>query len=105
MSELGTQLEIETTPDGVRLVGEVDAHTAPKLESALEELVASDARIVTALDGVTFMDSSGLRVVIAATEKLRAVGGDLVLSQPTDVVRRLLGVSGLEDHLTIEPAG
>lgn len=102
MTEMGTQLSVEATDAGFDLEGEIDAHTAPDLEQALGERFDSGATsTVLNLSGVTFMDSSGLRVVISATEKARGAGGDLVLADPQSTVRRLIEVSGLSDHLTV----
>lgn len=105
MSERGTQLEIADADNGLTLSGEVDAHTAPQLEAALTPLLGGGRTVELDLGGVSFMDSSGLRVVISATEASRSDGGDLVLVRPSDLVRRLLSVSGLTDHLSITPAG
>lgn len=101
MSDGGAQLEIHDIDGGLQAAGEVDAHTAPSLQSRLEPLVAGGGEVRLDIAGVTFMDSSGLRVIIDGTERLRAAGGDLVLVAPTDLVRRLFDVSGLTDHLTV----
>ncbi len=102
MTEMGTQLSVDANDAGFDLNGEIDAHTAPDLESALSERLATGAStVVLDIAGVTFMDSSGLRVVIAATETARAAGGDLVLDGPQSTVQRLIEVSGLSGHLTV----
>lgn len=99
MTELGTNLEIVPSGDGFALAGEIDAHTAPSLGEALD---GTDSTSVTLdMSGVSFMDSSGLRVIITATERLRERGGDLVLAKPTSTVRRLVDVAGLSEHFTI----
>lgn len=105
MADLGTQLDIEAVDDGFVLTGEIDAHTAPLLDDALGERMSSGS-VTTRLDmgGVTFMDSSGLRVVIARTQSARTAGGDLVLASMTPTVQKLIEVSGLRDHLSIAPA-
>lgn len=106
MADIGTQLDIADGDRGFVLAGEIDAHTAPMLEKSLAERLSSGS-VHTDLDlrGVTFMDSSGLRVVVAATEALRAVDGDLTLVAPTSSVAKLIEVSGLSDHLSIASAG
>lgn len=101
MADLGTELSIEPRDDGLSLRGEVDAHTAPSLRDALFERLAADSTVSLLMHDVTFMDSSGLRVVIEATEKARAADGDVVLVGPTTTVRRLVEVSGLAEHLTL----
>ena len=105
MSAPGTQLEIVTVDTGLRLDGEVDAHTAPQLDAALTPLLGEGRTVELHLAAVSFMDSSGLRVVLTSTDTARSGGGDVVLVEPSDLVRRLLSVSGLTGHLTIASAG
>jgi anti-anti-sigma factor len=100
MSDLGSQLEISATTGGWTLTGEVDAHTAPSLAVAMAELPPG----LTTLDmsGVSFMDSSGLRVLMEATARARDSGGDLVVARPSPAVARLIEISGLGDQLRLD---
>ena len=100
MSELGSQLDISPTDDGWALSGEVDAHTAPILASAMESLPAGIVRIDMA--DVSFMDSSGLRVLMEATARARDSGGDIVVVRPSPTVTRLVEISGLADQLRLD---
>ena len=100
MSELGAQLEISPTPTGWKLSGEIDAHTAPLLASALADLPAGDVTVDVA--GVSFMDSSGLRVLIDAATRARDGGGDLIIANPTPGISRLVEISGLSGQLRLE---
>ena len=100
MSELGAQLEIYPTPTGWKLSGEIDAHTAPLLASALVDLPAGDVTVDVA--GVSFMDSSGLRVLIDAATRARDGGGDLIIANPTPGISRLVEISGLSGQLRLE---
>lgn len=101
MSEIGTELTITSAEGGFDLSGEIDAHTAPALDDRVQEHLAESPDLRLGMAGVTFMDSSGLRVLIAATESSRARDGDVVLDAPTPAVLRLLEISGLADHLTV----
>ena len=86
----------EQLNETLRLVGELDAATAPHLQHRLEE-----HRGVTRLDlrDVTFIDSSGLRVLLLAS---RASGADgLALLEPSGHVRRVLEMTGLVDAFRI----
>ncbi len=90
-------------PPTIVLVGEVDPHTAPQLESALGELIdggASTVRIDAA--GLAFIDSSGLRVLVDAHRRLGSEPTVLVLAQVSPTFRRLLEVTGLDERVTIE---
>jgi anti-anti-sigma factor len=55
-------------------VGELDLATAPLLTAALAEPRAADAPVVLDLAGITFMDSSGLKVLVAAARDARENG-------------------------------
>ena len=68
MSELGAELEISTTTNGWRLRGELDAHAAPSLVRAMSAL--PPGAVIVDLADVSFVDSSGLRVLLEATNRL-----------------------------------
>jgi anti-sigma B factor antagonist len=89
-------------PDGsIVLAGEFDAYVAGDLDAAIERLPPDGpARVDVA--GVTFIDSSALRVLILHHDRLRASGGELKLVEPSLAVRRLLEVSRLEELLSTE---
>jgi anti-sigma B factor antagonist len=100
MSELGSQLEIAATDDGWRLIGEIDAHTAPGLSAAMTTL--PDGMVRVDMAGVSFMDSSGLRVLMEAMTRAREHGGDLVIAHPSASVARLIEISGLGEQLRLD---
>ena len=65
------------------LTGELDPHTAPTLRQAFVRAVTADTDLlVFDLGGVTFVDSSGLRVIIAAQQEMADRGGRFVLRSP-----------------------
>jgi anti-anti-sigma factor len=99
MAEPGAALTISPTADGWKLDGELDAHTAPALTEAMAEL--PDGEVVVDLGGVTFVDSSGLRVLLEATNRARAAGGDLTLASLNPSIQRLIDISGLSDHMHV----
>jgi anti-anti-sigma factor len=87
------------------ITGEVDAHTCGRLKAALDELLGSagDAPdLVVDMTGVTFLDSSGLRVLIGAYKEAEERGGRLRLRSPSDGVVRLLEITGLADRFIAE---
>jgi anti-anti-sigma factor len=103
-SELEHPLTIEVHIEGdeaqLTLTGELDPHTAPMLADELEGVTAEGfSSVVLILSGLGFVDSSGLRVLIAADRDLTERGGQLVLRSPSEGVRRLLEITGLLDHL------
>jgi anti-anti-sigma factor len=103
MADLGAELLITEITDGLQLTGEIDAHTTPQLEDALAPLVSiSEPQVRIDMAGLTFMDSSGLRVILSATTEARSHGGDVVLVEPSHSVTRLLEISGLTEHFTVD---
>jgi anti-sigma B factor antagonist len=100
MSELGSQLEISATATGWKLRGEIDAHTAPLLAAAMVDLPKGD--VAVDVSGVSFMDSSGLRVLIEAATRARKGGGDLVIAHSTPGIARLVEISGLAGQLRLD---
>ena len=105
--ELENPLTIEVHREGneavLTLTGELDPHTAPLLAEELDGLEAEGVTaVVLVLSNLGFIDSSGLRVLIAADRDITERGGTLTLRSPSETVRRLLEITGLNDHLTTD---
>ena len=86
------------------LAGELDPGTAPVLQERIAELAGDPAvtSVVVDLSQISFLDSSGVRVLVAGGEALRRRSAELVLRGPTANVRRILEVTGLTELLTVE---
>jgi anti-sigma B factor antagonist len=75
--------------------GEIDMESAPLLSSAIEQAILLGVPVVVDCAGVTFMDSSGLKVLLSADQS--ADRHDLVQVQnPSSQVRRLLALTDLD---------
>lgn len=85
--------------DGVPVVsisGEVDVATAPILRDRLQELAAGGAStVVVDLHQMTFLDSTGLGVLVGALKRCREGGGELRLVAPQPRILKLLDITGL----------
>lgn len=80
--------------------GELDLATAPDLQRAMDRAEASDAReIVLDLSHLSFLDSTGLRLVIHADARSRSDGNRLRLLRGSESVQRLFVLCGLADRL------
>jgi len=88
----------------ITLVGELDPATAPQLEEQIDGLLADEAvsRVVLDLAGLTFLDSSGLRVFVTARQSLADRGGELALRAPSANTQRLLDITGLGELISVE---
>lgn len=77
--------------------GEVDLDTAPALKGALADAIKDGAsNIVVNLEGVEFLDSSGLGVLIGGLKRCKEAGGMLALAGPRRPVRKVLTITGLD---------
>jgi len=80
--------------------GETDMQTSAQLERVLDDVIAEGALLVTLdLEQVDFLDSSGLRVILGASNKLSAQQGQLLLEGASSTVERVLEVTGVIERL------
>ena len=86
----------------VTAIGELDMYSGPRLREVLVGLAdAGNAEIEVDLGGLTFIDSSGLGVIVGALKRCRMSGGDLVLRNVNDKTAKVLAVTGLDRVLTV----
>jgi anti-sigma B factor antagonist len=98
---------VQTTREGdhtlVRVSGDVDIATRPELAAELDEARQGDGPILVDLTDVTFMDSTGLALMLALDRDARASGRPLAIACPEGPVRLLFAVSGVESELPLYP--
>ena len=99
-------LTLETREhDGATVVaveGEIDVYTAPKLRDALTELVASGSyHLVVDMEGVEFLDSTGLGVLVGGLKKVRVHDGSLQLVCTQERLLKIFRITGLAKVFTI----
>jgi len=101
MSDEAPILKIELRPDGLRLVGDIDAAGVDSLVSHLDPLPGSGSEIVIDLSDVAFIDSSGFRALIEAHQRAERIGRQVVMADPSPAVRRLFDIAGLVPYLHV----
>lgn len=94
-------IDDELLDDGRTLVtvaGEVDIATGPQLRQRLLELAADGrTRVIIEASQVSFIDSTGLGVLVGALKRLRQSGGDLTVVSSSPPVKKILEITGLLD--------
>jgi anti-anti-sigma factor len=88
--------------DRLVVSGELDAFSAPDLKSVVG--AASSAEVALDLSAVTFIDSSGLAMIVESHQRLAAEGRRLVITRRSDIVQRLFDLTGVASRLDLEPS-
>ncbi len=101
--DLGIEVDEARQPFVVVAVrGEVDIATAPKLREKLVELASQGAQqVVVDLEGVDFLDSTGLGVLIGGMKRLPGLDGDLTLVCTQPRILKVFEITGLNRAFTI----
>jgi anti-sigma B factor antagonist len=104
MSQPSFHLDVHRHDGAARLTvaGELDLATAPGLEGALTELLDEPGlRVCIDLRKLRFMDSTGLRSLLRATERAAREDRELTIVRGPQPIARLFEVTGLESHLPL----
>jgi anti-sigma B factor antagonist len=105
MNDAGELLKItQEQSDGtvvLRLIGELDIASAPRLEAAFGAAVPLAGRVTLDLSGVEFIDSSGLRALLAVAGRATEQQRELTIRRPSLEVQRILELSGIDGRLPV----
>jgi anti-sigma B factor antagonist len=89
----------------VAISGEVDVYSAPALKDKITELVgAGEHTLIVDLGNVTFLDSTGLGVLVEARTATAEAGGSLPLVCTQQRVLKLFTITGLDGVFSIQPS-
>jgi len=94
------ELSVTSRQEGTRTViavgGEIDVYTAPKLREQLIDLVsAGQYHLVVDMEGVDFLDSTGLGVLVGGLKRVRAHDGSLRLVCTQERILKIFRITGL----------
>ena len=85
----------------VKVEGRLDTATAPELEAELAEVLDEADELVFDLEGLEYMSSAGLRILLATQKKMGLKGGMKVINV-NDVIMEIFEITGFSDILTID---
>lgn len=98
-------MKIEKITDAQKLTivltGRMDTTTAPKLEAELKQNISGVEELVLDLEGLEYLSSAGLRVLLAA-QKVMNRQGSMVVKNVNETIMEIFEVTGFVDILTIE---
>jgi anti-sigma B factor antagonist len=100
------EIEIEDE-DGYRVLrpsGDLDVYTVGSLRDALGRMIEEKTpKVVVDLDGVPFMDSSGLGALMGGVRRMREAGGDLAVACTKEQHLKLFSITGFGEGVSIAP--
>ena len=100
---IGVSVHVQNTFMFVNLTGELDQSTAqPVKEKLIGAIEASDIKhIVFNLKGLSFMDSSGIGIILGRYNQIKDRGGRVFVVGMNPVVSKVFYMSGLNQIITI----
>ncbi|WP_394232844.1 anti-sigma F factor antagonist [Niallia oryzisoli] len=102
---LNIDLEVKQDVLCIRLSGELDHHSADELrKQAINAIEDHDIHhIILNLEHLSFMDSSGLGVILGRYKQIKQLHGEMVVCAISPSVQRLFDMSGLFKIIRLEP--
>jgi anti-sigma B factor antagonist len=86
------------------VIGRIDSTNAAELGGALDRSVDEGRNnLVLDLGGVEYMSSAGLREMVRILKRVKRGGGDLRIANPSDRVKEVLELAGLDSIFEIYP--
>jgi anti-sigma B factor antagonist len=97
-------MPLPDAPNVLPLEGEIDLHVSPRVATSLGAIIEQKpARLVVDLSRVTYIDSSGLAVLIEGMQNVEAYGGKFVLAGLQENVRPIFEIARLDQVFIIFP--
>ncbi len=87
----------------VRVAGELDHHAAAGIKESVDREMARTGAVNIAFDlgAVTFMDSSGIGMIMGRSKITSALGGRVIVYGASDNIKRIISMSGLNRLVTV----
>lgn len=95
--------ELEGDMLTVIIKGEIDHHRAPAIREAIDRDVFfyRTPKVVLDLSSIDFMDSSGLGLILGRYRKIKDMGSELILKDPTEEIMKIIKLSGVDKFIKI----
>lgn len=104
MAELEIRTQTVSGVPTVHLRGELDADNAPRVRHLLDSLILPERPVLMVLlSGLSYIDSTGLGVLVAGLKQATDRSGALVLVEPSPTVARVLRITGLDTLFLVFP--
>ncbi len=100
---MGVRIETEESTVNAYLDGEIDHHCAPGIRSEIDMAVDAGSPEMLVLDfgEVTFMDSSGIGLVMGRYQVMKNIGGRVCLRNTPKHIKKVMHLAGLDKFANI----
>ncbi|MCW7754254.1 STAS domain-containing protein [Desulfobotulus sp. H1] len=85
----------------VSVQGRMDAVTSPAYENAMKELIEKESLFILDCNGLDYISSAGLRVILATAKTLKGKSGKIVMANVNGTVREVFDISGFGSIFTM----
>ncbi len=95
---MAVELQMQEQTLTAILTGEIDHHSARPMRAEIDDKIEAYQPTALVLDfsGVTFMDSSGIGLIMGRHRLMEAVGGEVIIQNPPLHIQRVMRLSGME---------
>ncbi len=98
-------MQIEKTQEGdivvLKVSGQLTSSTSPELETAINAVLETESNLVLDFAELSFLASSGLRVILSTQKKINVKDGALVIRNVNKIVMEVFEMTGLRDFLNV----
>lgn len=99
-----TQVEEKGDVVVVRVEGRLDAASSPQLEEKINAIIdQGHFKLILNLSGVEYLSSAGMRLLLAASKKLKHLEGKLVACSLSDDVMEVIKMAGFQQVVEFYP--
>ncbi len=104
MSNLNVKIEVHDKTMIAYLNGEIDHHNTAKIKTTIDIRIESAQPSLLVLDftNISFMDSSGIGLVMGRYKLMKYIGGNLKIINPSPQIRRVMNLAGFDRLAMIE---
>ena len=104
VTPLPESMSRKETPNVLPLDGEIDLHVSPEVAKSLKSMIAKKPKnVVIDLTKVTYLDSSGLAVLIEGMQNVQQYGGRFRLAGVQEDVKHVFDIARLDQVFDIYP--
>ena len=100
-----SKMQIQKTQENgivvLKVVGQLTSPTSPALETAINEVLATESNLILDFAELDFLASSGIRVILSTQKKINAKDGAFVIRNVNKVVMEVFEMTGLRDFLNV----